>query len=84
MSERTIGRVTHYFGKLNVAAVTLTEPLRVGDRVRFKGHTTDFEMAVDRMQIEHRDVKEAKPGDDVALHVTEKVREHDEVRRVEP
>ncbi len=83
MSERAIGRVTHYFGKINVAAVTLTESLKAGDKVRFKGHTTDFAMTVERMQIEHADVKEAKPGDDVALHVTDKVRANDEVRKVE-
>ncbi len=83
MSERAIGRVTHYFGKINVAAVTLTEPLRVGDRLHLKGHTTDFTMTVDRMQIEHQDVTEGRPGDDVALHVPEKARANDEVRKVE-
>ncbi len=83
MSERAIGRVTHYFGKINVAAVVLTESLRVGDQIRLKGHTTDFTQTVDRMQIEHQDVQEAKPGDDVALHVTAKARANDEVRKVE-
>lgn len=83
MSERAIGRVTHYFSKINVAAVTLAEPLRVGDRIRIKGHTTDVTMTVDRMQIEHQDVREARPGDDVAIHVSERVRENDEVRKVE-
>lgn len=83
MGERAIGRVTHYFGQISVAAVTLTEPLKVGDRIRLKGHTTDFTMTVDRMQVEHKDVSEAKPGDDVAVHVTEKARQNDEVRKVE-
>ena len=83
MSERAIGRVTHYFGRINVAAVVLSEPLRVGDRIRVKGHTTDFTQTVDRMQINHQDVQEARPGDDVALHVSDKARANDEVRKVE-
>lgn len=33
MAERRIGAVTHYFDRLGVAAVTLTDRLRVGDRI---------------------------------------------------
>ncbi len=83
MGERTIGRVTHYFGRLGAAAVSLTETLRVEDRIHVVGHTTDEMMTVDRMQIDHRDVQVANPGDDVAVHVTAKVREHDEVRKAD-
>ncbi len=80
--ERAIGRVTHYFGRLGVAAVSLTEALRVGDRIHVVGHTTDETVTVDRMQIDHADVQVANPGDDVAVHVAAKLREHDEVRKV--
>ncbi len=83
MGERTIGRVTHYYGHLEAAAVALSDELRVGDRVHVVGHTTDEIATVDRMQVEHRDVRAAKPGDDVAVHLGVKVREHDELRRVE-
>ncbi len=84
MGERAIGKVTHYFGKLGVAAVSLTEPLRVGDRIHVVGHTTDETVTVDRMQVDHEDVQAAGPGDDVAVHVSARVREHDEVRRADP
>lgn len=83
MGERAIGRVTHYFGRLGVAAASLTETLRVGDRIHVVGHTTDETMNVDRMQIDHHDVQVAGPGDDVAVHVRVKVREHDEVRKAD-
>lgn len=83
MGEHTIGRVTHYFGRLGVAAVSLTETLRVGERVHVVGHTTDETMTVDHMQIDHQDVQVASAGDDVAVHVAARVREHDVVRRVE-
>ncbi len=76
-----IGRVTHYFSHLSVAAVTLTAPLRVGDRIHVRGHTTDLVQAVASMEVEHRGVEQAGPGDDVALAVEEHVREHDLVFR---
>ncbi len=80
-AERTIGHVTHYFSHLGVAAVSLSDALKVGDRIRVVGHTTDETMTVDRMQVDHHDVPSAGPGDDVAVHVAARVREHDEVRR---
>jgi hypothetical protein len=81
--ERAIGHVTHYFGRPGAAAIALTAPLHVGDRIHVIGRTTDEVMTVDRMQIDHHDVREAGPGDDVAVHVAARVREHDEVLAAE-
>jgi putative protease len=79
MPEVSIGKVTHYFGKISVAIIKLTEPLKVGQTVHFKGAHTDFTQAVDSMQIEHVNVEEAKVGDDVGLKALEKVHEGDQV-----
>ena len=83
MSEREIGKVTHYFSRIGVVGVTLTDRLRVGDSIHVKGHTTDFTATVDRMQVEHKDVQDAGPGDDVAVHVPQRAREHDVLLKVE-
>lgn len=83
MAEREIGKVTHYFDRIGAAAVALTDRLRVGDRIHVVGHTTDVTTTVDRMQVDHGDVQEAGPGDDVAVHVGQRVREHDAILRVE-
>lgn len=83
MTERTIGRVTHYYGQVGAAALSLTDTLRVGDRVHVVGHTTDETLTVDRMQVDHHDVQLASASDDVAVHVPVKVREHDEIRRAD-
>ena len=83
MGERRVGTVTHYFDKLGVAAIDLTERLRVGDRVHVTGTTTDFTSTIDRMQVDHADVQEAGPGQDVAAHVGQKARQHDAVLIVE-
>jgi translation elongation factor EF-Tu-like GTPase len=76
-----IGTVAHYFSHLSVAAVTLTDTLRVGDRIHIVGHTTDVEQTVDSMEVEHEKVDSAGPGDDVALAVADHVRDHDRIYR---
>ena len=82
MSGTQIGQITHYFDHLNVAALTLTEPLRVGDTIHILGHSTDFQQKVTSLQIEHQDVNEAKPGDDVGMKVIQKVHAHDRVYKL--
>ena len=72
-----IGIVTHWVGHLSVAAIRLSAPLTVGDRIHIRGHTTDLVESVSSMEIEHRKVDQAGPGDDVALAVEGHVHEHD-------
>lgn len=80
--EELIGRVTHYFGQIGVAAVRLTGQLALGDQVHVRGHTTDFSQTVDTLEVEHQKVPAAGPGDEVAFKVTEKARTGDQVFRV--
>ncbi len=82
MEKELIGKVTHWFGKANVAGVELTGKLAVGDRIRVLGHTTDFEQEVTSMQIMHQDVAEAGPGDDVGIKVNFRARHGDRVYKV--
>lgn len=76
-----IGLVTHYFTHLSVAAVGLTAPLTVGDRIHIRGHTTDLVQDVSSLEVDHAPVERAGPGDDVALKVDDHVREHDRIFR---
>lgn len=82
--ERLIGKVTHYFGKISVAVIELTDTLKVGDTIRIVGGETDFTQVVDSMEIEHKKVKEAKAGESIGLKVAQKVREGYKVYKVEP
>ena len=85
MSEEQIGKISHYFGKLQVAALELTEgSLAVGDTIHIKGHTTDLSEKVDSIQIEHDQVQSAKKGESIGIKVTDHVREHDVVYKVLP
>ena len=80
-SEKPIGHISHFFSKLNVGIIELTEALQVGETVHIKGHTTDFVQAVNSLQIEHLQVEQAKAGDAVGIVVDQHVREGDVVYR---
>jgi translation initiation factor IF-2 len=83
MPEQLIGTVTHYFNKVNVAAITITDgELHVGDTIHVVGHTSDCRQKVESMQLEHESVEEALPEQEVGLKVTEHAREHDVVYKV--
>jgi putative protease len=85
MAEQKIGIVTHYFGKIGVASLKITDgELKVGDTIHVKGHTSDFTQTVDSMEVEHESVEVARPGDEIGLKVAEFVREHDVVFKVTP
>jgi len=79
MSGTQVGEVTHYYGKIGVAVLALTEVLRVGDAVHLLGHATDFRQRVASLQIEHQPVAEAGPGQEVALKVERRVHPHDKL-----
>lgn len=80
--EELIGKITHYFGKIEVGIIELSKPLAVGNTIHIKGGETDFEQEVKSMQIEHENIEKAKKGDVIGLKVKEKVREGNEVYKV--
>jgi hypothetical protein len=83
MSGKRVGTVTHYFDHLKVAVLALTEAIHIGDSVHFLGHSTDFRQEVSSLQIEHKPVDTARPGEDVAMQVLQHVHPNDAVFRIE-
>ncbi len=84
MPEEQIGTVVDFFARPVVAAIVLTAPLKAGERIRIKGHTSNVELEVGSMQIDNAPVQEAKAGDNVGLKVPERVRKGDQVYRISP
>ena len=74
-----VGRVSHYFGHINVAVVEVTDTISVGDKIAIKGPTTDIEQTIDSMEIEHAKVEQATVGQSIGMKVQGRVREHDTV-----
>lgn len=84
MTEKEIGKITHYYGHLDVGIIELTDTLKVGDSIHIKGHSEDFTQTVDSIQVEHASVVEAKAGESIGIKVANKVHPHDKVYKVTP
>ena len=83
MSEKQIGSVTHWFGKINVVVIDIHKgTLSVGDTIHIKGQTSDFIQTIESMQLDGEDVKKAKKGMSVGVKVSERVRRTDSVYKV--
>lgn len=77
--EKKIGTVTHYFGHIPAGIIKLAGKLKNGDKIHFKGATTDFTQTAGSMQIDHKEIAAAKKGDEIGIQVDQKVRDGDEV-----
>jgi translation elongation factor EF-1alpha len=77
-----VGRVSHFFGKINVAIIEVNDTISVGDQIFIKGPTTDIEQTVDSMEIEHEKVQQAKAGQSIGMKVNTRVRENDIVYKI--
>jgi translation initiation factor IF-2 len=85
MAEQLVGVVTHFFKGPGVAVVKVSEgEIAVGDEVRFAGHTSNFTERISSMEVEHRKVERAGAGEEVAIKVVARVRQHDQVFKVVP
>ncbi|MFA5896407.1 MAG: EF-Tu/IF-2/RF-3 family GTPase [Thermoplasmata archaeon] len=85
MERMKVGEVFHYFGKIGVAAIRLTDgPLAVGDTIQIQGPSTNLTEVVESLQMEHATVARAERGQEVGVKVKERAREKDLVYKVLP
>jgi translation elongation factor EF-1alpha len=81
--EEEIGRITHYFSKIQVGVLEVTQGvLRVGDTVHIVGHTTDFFQKLESLQMEHVQIETAIKGQSAGFKAESPVRENDRVFKV--
>jgi putative protease len=81
--KRRIGVITRYFHKIGVAAIMLEDQLNIGSKISIEGATTNFEMMINSMQVDRADIESGSKGQEIAIKVTDRVREHDVVFLVE-
>lgn len=83
MVEEKIGVVEHFFTKVSVAAIKITNgELKVGDTIHIVGAHTDLTQKIESMEIDRTPVEKVTVGDDVGIKVKDRVREHDIVYKV--
>jgi putative protease len=75
-----IGKVTHYFPNIHVAAVKLVSELKVGDEIVIIGKTTGIvPLKIDSIQINRNPIQKAKKGNEIGIKTSRLVRKNDEV-----
>ena len=81
--KQLIGKVIHYFGKVKVAVIKLSKPLKIGDEIRIiGGEDTDFKQPIKSMESEHEKISKAKTKAAIGLKVKKKVREGYKVYKI--
>jgi hypothetical protein len=80
IGEAVVGRIVHYYPRINVGIVELTNgEMNVGDLIHIHGKHTNFVQPIDSMQIDHQNVSHADKGRSVGIKVKGKVKDNDEV-----
>lgn len=79
MAGVKVGKIIHYYDKIQVAVVELLKPLKNGDTIKISGHDNEFTQVISSMQIEHQQLEEAKKGQSIGLKVDKPVKEGDEL-----
>ncbi len=72
-----LGKVIHYYNHIKVGIMKLSSPLSEGQKIQFKGATTDFFQVAKSIQINHTQVKKAAKGQIIGLKVSKRVRQGD-------
>jgi len=67
---KAIGKVTHWYDNINVAVVQLSSKLSIGDKIKIKKGGEVFEDTVTSMQLDHKDIKLGKKGEEVAIKIS--------------
>ena len=75
---KQVGKIPHYYGKIEVAIIELSDSLSVGDQIKIEHKNgSGFGQVVDSMQVEHAQVNNATKGDAVGIKVIDKAEEGD-------
>ena len=81
--DTKIGVVTHFFDKILVAVISLTDgSLKAGDQIRLGPEATGFVQTVSSLQVDHKTIDSATKGSEVGLKVDQPVKKGDLVSLV--
>lgn len=68
--DKPIGKVVHYYDKLEVAIIDLASGgIKVGQEIKFKKGNEEFTQKVESLQVDHESVESVKKGDSFGLKV---------------
>jgi translation elongation factor EF-1alpha len=82
MQLHEVGRVAHFFTRINVAVIEVSGTISVGDKIAIKGPTTDIEQTVTSMEIEHAKVMQATEGQSIGMKLSGHAKQNDTVYKI--
>lgn len=83
MNYTQVGKLTHYFDKIQVGVLAVTEgEVKTGDTIRVGEEGVGFEQKVESLQIDHKPVDSIKTGEEAGLKLTQAAKEGDLVYKV--
>lgn len=76
MNYTQVGKITHYFDKIQVGVLAVTNgEVKVSDTIRIGEEGDGFEQLVDSMQIDHNQVESIGVGQEAGLKLTQATHE---------
>jgi len=78
-----VGKITHYFDKIQVGVLLITDgEVRAGDTIRIGEEGVGFEQKVESLQIDHKPVDNIKVGEEAGLKLSSAAKQGDLVYKV--
>jgi len=75
-----VGKIKHFYPRINVAIVGLSSNLKIGDKICIIGKTTGVKYSeVNAIEIQHKKMEIGNKGQEIAINVPSIVRKNDEV-----
>lgn len=81
MEKEEVGVILNYFAKIGVAAIKLSNPLKVGDKVYVEAKKP-FEQTIESIQIEHKEVQEVPAGQSMGTKIMQTCHKGDRVYKI--
>jgi U32 family peptidase len=83
MPETQIGVVKHFFDKISVALIEITEgEVTIGDNLKIKGTTSDMPFTVETLRVDKDEVPKGIKGQTIGTRVPGKARINDKVFKI--
>ena len=77
-----LGKIKDYYARQGAATLVLEAALSLGETIRVKGFTTDLTQKVDHLEVNHRSVPGAVPGEGVGIKLADRARVGDAVYKI--
>lgn len=80
---KPIGKIIHYYDRIGVGIIELTDDIKIGDKIKIEGGKNEFDQVVDSMEMDKKQVESAGKGDIIGMKIKEKTKEGALVLKIE-